>query len=176
MTRLATLIGIVTLTAGLVAADSGDAQARCTWDFSTHSLQEDPNIAFHEGFGEFAGIEALADLWPARFRPRAWSRTHWDRFETLGQVQRYDRAVTSALRYFTQEHRGVDWIDSLRVFRANSARGWRTRAFSAARSARVAEQTSRTRSISATRAGSAAASNSPGQSARCTLSSPVNPR
>ena len=73
-------------------------------DSSTHGFQEDPNIAFHEGFAEFAMEELMTEIW-------GWPKTaYWDRDDmdsrgltSLSMIEQNDDAVQHALHLLTTE-------------------------------------------------------------------------
>lgn len=78
-------------------------------DGSTHSPREEPNVAFHEGFAEYAAQALKAELWGAK-RGRPFSRRYLYHDEgagykatirTLEELERWDRGVTSALWLLT---------------------------------------------------------------------------
>jgi len=89
-------------------------------DNSTHSEQENPNIAFHEGFAEFAAWQLLHELDPARYN--GYSDWVYLYFPTLAQIERNDGAVTSTLALL--EGATMPLADMLLCFRGNAALGW----------------------------------------------------
>ncbi len=69
-------------------------------DLSTHSFQENRNVAFAEGFSEWASNALLAELWGNRLNRPYNRRTVAEdlRLTTLEMVERSDFAVESVLR------------------------------------------------------------------------------
>ena len=90
------------------------------WDFNTHGAQEEPAIAFHEGFAEFGADLFLNELYPERFgNYDGWSFRAWD---SLAAIERNDYAVRDVLQ--TVEGRFMPRFDMLKCFRANAALGY----------------------------------------------------
>ena len=69
-------------------------------DLSTHSFQENRNVAFAEGFSEWASNALLAELWGNRLNRPYNRRTVAEalRLTTLEMVERSDFAVDGVLR------------------------------------------------------------------------------
>lgn len=93
----------------------------------THDQQENPNVAFHEGFAEFGAHAILHELWgqslptpmsPAALRTRGLS--------TLAEVERNDDGVETGLYALvgSDNPANLDFWDLLTVFKANAAKGW----------------------------------------------------
>ncbi len=78
-------------------------QAIC--DGSTHSYQEKPAIAFHEGFAEYAMEDMLHQLWQ-HDKVQPWNRKNFkngdgQRLDSLATVEGSDDGVTNALHLLT---------------------------------------------------------------------------
>jgi hypothetical protein len=82
-------------------------------DLSTHSYQETRNVAFAEGFSEWASNALLAELWGNRLnRPynrRTVADAHSLKLTTLEMVERSDVAVDSVLRLLHTGDRNGWW-------------------------------------------------------------------
>ena len=89
-------------------------------DHSTHSEQENANIAFHEGFAEFAAWQLLQEIDPTRYV--GYRDASYLAFPTLAQIERNDDAVTSTLALL--EGAMMPLADLLLCFRGNAALGW----------------------------------------------------
>ncbi|HKP72639.1 MAG TPA: hypothetical protein VJT82_06860 [Pyrinomonadaceae bacterium] len=79
----------------------------CPPDFNTHSQAERPNIAFHEGFAEFASWELLYEIWGRseagstrkKILPYTrYSLLHEYKLDTVDELEQSDDGVTNALR------------------------------------------------------------------------------
>jgi len=73
-------------------------------DGSTHGFQEDPNVAFHEGFAEFAKDELLYNIWGRDKRlPRSRRGLATQDLVDLDVLDGSDRGVKYALYLLTSE-------------------------------------------------------------------------
>lgn len=90
------------------------------WDFNTHGHQEEPAIAFHEGFAEFAAEQLLFELFPSTYPQPTTSAPGG--FASLDQIQRNDIAVASALTM--AQGWLIPTVDMFLCFRGNADRGW----------------------------------------------------
>lgn len=71
-------------------------------DQSTHSFQEEPNVAFHEGFAEWAKNELCAALWSWRkVKPANRKSLNDKKLTSLSVLERYDKGVMHALHLLT---------------------------------------------------------------------------
>ncbi len=75
----------------------------------THGRQEKPNIAFHEGFAEWASDEIISLLWRGnRITEQLPYNRKWlydeHRLADLDELERSDDGVSSALRLLTTPH------------------------------------------------------------------------
>jgi hypothetical protein len=72
------------------------------FDWNTHGHQEEPNIAFHEGFAQYAAEELLYHIWD-RDKELPLNRKHLfdSGLRTLDMVERNDRGVISGLHVLT---------------------------------------------------------------------------
>jgi hypothetical protein len=122
-------------------------------DWTTHGYQEEPNVAFHEGFAEFAAQALMNMLWGTGTSPavtRAWVDGYLDPDEPAGpgntgldtpdMVQRNDIAVTRTLFLLTSPNLwppggllitcpsepNLTVFDVLHVFQADPSEGWGT--------------------------------------------------
>lgn len=83
------------------------ADAIC-WDFNTHGHQENPNIAFHEGFAQYAAEDLLHHIWGWEKRlPFNRRHLHSRGLIDFAMVERSDRGVIGGLHLLT--YRGIKY-------------------------------------------------------------------
>lgn len=71
---------------------------------STHSFQEDPNIAFHEGFAEWAKNEIMYHVWGRdKVGPRSRYQLAFSQLTDLDVLERNDNGVQFALELLSAE-------------------------------------------------------------------------
>jgi hypothetical protein len=84
------------------------ASVVCPPDFNTHSQSERPNIAFHEGFAEFASWELLYSIWGSEVKSAdkqiqkklpytRYGLVHELHLDTIDEVEQSDEGVYRAL-------------------------------------------------------------------------------
>ena len=92
---------------GALCSGRGNLQA----DLSTHGYQENPNVAFHEGFAYWASNALLHELWGLRlnkpFNRREIAANQG--LTTLEMVEQSDQGVESALRLLRCDERQGWW-------------------------------------------------------------------
>jgi hypothetical protein len=80
-------------------------------DLDTHAFQENPNVAFAEGFSEWASNALLHELWGVRLE-KPWNRRYVANslgLTTLEMVEKSDLGVESALRLLRYDGRTGWW-------------------------------------------------------------------
>lgn len=73
-------------------------------DSNTHGFQENPNVAFHEGFAEYAMEDILHEIWGwTKKTPRSRTSLEFLSLDSLAILERNDEGVRNALHMLTSK-------------------------------------------------------------------------